>query len=542
MGKTGNRTSGKGKLVAKRTTRASPRTSKAKSTQQDSLNYRPYFAQIKVVPTRYTDEATLERLHLSQTVSTLFEKMGLSDFVNKRHLTYTELTKDFLATVEVLQEPDCRLTGKNGAIHFVVANENHIVTFDDLANIFGLQKGFEMKYSKVQDPQQYWDAIGGTGRYNSGKVKAAQLRHPAVRYAHRVLANTFFARQFTNNVRTEEMHLLYTGLEGTTWRDVHMGSVLGHHLASYKQWAKEASTKLKVNVKRKKPTISIGGIITPILDFVGINLSKHKYTDGVRTIDEFYLYKCDILAGRVHDKVAYNLELPNTQKVMVLLPNWSITTASVDRRLQFTPSSEHHFVQSPNNMLVPITSTLGVTSDNGSDGESQNEDDCEDPTTSTAAPSFTLPPLITQAKSKMDKWTFEVATQQQEQLNYMRKQMETTQGELAEVIIPEPTRYSSVDPLNPSRYTNHGDPVPREYPSLEDDDDDDALALFLTFDRVRSLILFIAAALTLVMGQRYLLTGKIMPAGLVAGISALMTCFYVYKIATGGNKFPSKAE
>ncbi|XP_010466248.1 PREDICTED: protein FATTY ACID EXPORT 6 [Camelina sativa] len=52
----------------------------------------------------------------------------------------------------------------------------------------------------------------------------------------------------------------------------------------------------------------------------------------------------------------------------------------------------------------------------------------------------------------------------------------------------------------------------------------------------------IAAALTLVMGQRYLLTGKIMPAGLVAGISALMTCFYVYKIATGGNKFPSKAE
>ncbi|CDY19635.1 BnaA05g20430D [Brassica napus] len=52
----------------------------------------------------------------------------------------------------------------------------------------------------------------------------------------------------------------------------------------------------------------------------------------------------------------------------------------------------------------------------------------------------------------------------------------------------------------------------------------------------------ISAALTLVMGQRYLLTQKVMPAGLVAGISALMTCFYVYKIATGGNKIPSKAE
>ncbi|XP_010545537.1 PREDICTED: protein FATTY ACID EXPORT 6 [Tarenaya hassleriana] len=51
-----------------------------------------------------------------------------------------------------------------------------------------------------------------------------------------------------------------------------------------------------------------------------------------------------------------------------------------------------------------------------------------------------------------------------------------------------------------------------------------------------------AAALTLIMGQRFMLTQKIMPAAVVAGISALMTGFYVYKIATGGNHIPSKAE
>ncbi|XP_050216932.1 protein FATTY ACID EXPORT 5-like [Mercurialis annua] len=51
-----------------------------------------------------------------------------------------------------------------------------------------------------------------------------------------------------------------------------------------------------------------------------------------------------------------------------------------------------------------------------------------------------------------------------------------------------------------------------------------------------------AAVLTFVMGQRYIQTSKIMPAGVVAGISALMTGFYLYKVATGGNHIPAKAE
>ncbi|KAG5255190.1 hypothetical protein OIU76_019117 [Salix suchowensis] len=51
-----------------------------------------------------------------------------------------------------------------------------------------------------------------------------------------------------------------------------------------------------------------------------------------------------------------------------------------------------------------------------------------------------------------------------------------------------------------------------------------------------------AAILTFVMGQRYIQTSKMMPAGIVAGISALMTLFYLYKIATGGNHIPAKAE
>lgn len=51
-----------------------------------------------------------------------------------------------------------------------------------------------------------------------------------------------------------------------------------------------------------------------------------------------------------------------------------------------------------------------------------------------------------------------------------------------------------------------------------------------------------ALALTFVMGQRFLETSKIMPAGVVAGLSAVMSAFYLFKIASGGNHIPPKKE
>ncbi|KAK3125173.1 hypothetical protein QOZ80_7BG0601230 [Eleusine coracana subsp. coracana] len=45
-----------------------------------------------------------------------------------------------------------------------------------------------------------------------------------------------------------------------------------------------------------------------------------------------------------------------------------------------------------------------------------------------------------------------------------------------------------------------------------------------------------AVVLTVVMGIRYIKTKKIMPAGVIATISALVLIFYVYKILNGGNK------
>eukprot|EP00897_Mesotaenium_endlicherianum_P006405 jgi/Mesen1/5793/ME000293S04943 len=52
--------------------------------------------------------------------------------------------------------------------------------------------------------------------------------------------------------------------------------------------------------------------------------------------------------------------------------------------------------------------------------------------------------------------------------------------------------------------------------------------------------LVISAALTGVMGKRYVKTSNIMPAGLIAALSAVMAVFYLYKLVTGGNKITKK--
>uniref|UniRef100_A0A7I4CNP5 Uncharacterized protein n=1 Tax=Physcomitrium patens TaxID=3218 RepID=A0A7I4CNP5_PHYPA len=50
----------------------------------------------------------------------------------------------------------------------------------------------------------------------------------------------------------------------------------------------------------------------------------------------------------------------------------------------------------------------------------------------------------------------------------------------------------------------------------------------------------VAVALTWVMGQRFMVTSKFMPAGMVAALSGIMSLFYLYKVATGGNRIIKK--
>ncbi|CAA7046008.1 unnamed protein product [Microthlaspi erraticum] len=88
---------------------------------------------------------------------------------------------------------------------------------------------------KEKELQRVWATIAD-GVYSSSRSKAAQIRSPVLRYVHKALANTFFARKAPGHQR------------GGT----------------------QASTR---------KALSVGGLITPILCAAGVNPTDRRATE-----------------------------------------------------------------------------------------------------------------------------------------------------------------------------------------------------------------------------------------------------------------------
>ncbi|CAA7057488.1 unnamed protein product [Microthlaspi erraticum] len=65
---------------------------------------------------------------------------------------------------------------------------------------------------KEKELQRVWATIAD-GVYSSSRSKAAQIRSPVLRYVHKALANTFFARKATGTINEGELKFLDMGIK-----------------------------------------------------------------------------------------------------------------------------------------------------------------------------------------------------------------------------------------------------------------------------------------------------------------------------------------
>ncbi|CAA7061984.1 unnamed protein product [Microthlaspi erraticum] len=101
---------------------------------------------------------------------------------------------------------------KDWGITFLAKGEKKMVTFRQLGDLFGFTMEKVTKWNiKEEELQRVWATIAEG--YSSSRSKAAQIRSPVLRYVHKALANTFFARKATGTINEGEVKLLDMGIK-----------------------------------------------------------------------------------------------------------------------------------------------------------------------------------------------------------------------------------------------------------------------------------------------------------------------------------------
>ncbi|KAF3559275.1 hypothetical protein F2Q69_00011172 [Brassica cretica] len=157
-------------------------------------------------------------------------------------------------------------------------------------------------------PTGVWRVISGNS-HATGHDKNSAIRHPAVRYLHRILVHTLYPRKEPETVNEEELRLLYRAVRDNVtpeqledfeeiddmtfpttniFEDFRMVGLFVERLMYYKDWVWTTIDS--------SPQLGIGGLITPLLIANGVNLGNDP--KGPSFIDAPYLRIVTYIGGR----------------------------------------------------------------------------------------------------------------------------------------------------------------------------------------------------------------------------------------------------
>ncbi|CAL9225176.1 unnamed protein product, partial [Arabidopsis halleri] len=193
----------------------SPKVGKKKAPPP-TFTYNDYYKLLKTVeflPTKYADHKLLSELGIHEDVHQIFKNIGLGNFFLMEFPAYMIPTCQFLAFLTVHLDPINPTSETLGYIEFRVGGKPFQVKFHDLDSIFGFPGGTTINLPLNRLEQKYvWETIA-IGDSKKGAVKGSDIRNPAIRYTHKVLAHTLYARKETAIVKMDEMSLLIGGIK-----------------------------------------------------------------------------------------------------------------------------------------------------------------------------------------------------------------------------------------------------------------------------------------------------------------------------------------
>ena len=161
------------------------------------------------VPTRFADTKMMEELGIEEDVRTMLQHMKMESFYSMAYPTHVEPSCQFLATLEASFYEVEHVRQGWGKIRFKVNGRNHFMSFKDIGAMMGLEDNEDPTLPRFKKlPTGVWRVISGNPHATSHDKNSA-IRHPAVRYLHRILVHTFYPRKEPGTVNEKELRLLY---------------------------------------------------------------------------------------------------------------------------------------------------------------------------------------------------------------------------------------------------------------------------------------------------------------------------------------------
>ncbi|KAF3503252.1 hypothetical protein F2Q69_00043463 [Brassica cretica] len=174
-------------------------------------------------------------------------------------------------------------------------------------------------------PTELWKLITGN-KHSTGAVKNSHIRHPSVRYLHRMLVHGRHATALPGYPPLRPPGVL--PLPSTDiYATFGMVSFFVNRLEHYRDWAWHTSDS--------RPKVGIGGMITPLLQFLNVPLGKDA--PGPKFIDGTYLRIATYFSGMYGKDYVYHYYLNGKPVEVSLVPIAPPRKRSVPTRYEQPP-------------------------------------------------------------------------------------------------------------------------------------------------------------------------------------------------------------